>query len=78
MYLKCLANTSSFLTDWFSGAEVTMSIYWTAEEPAFDSRKGDTRFFVLLHGVRIGFAAHPLFYSVGTRISFPGVKAAGE
>jgi hypothetical protein len=33
--------------------------------------------FTLLHGVQTSFGAHPAFYPMGTRGSFPGGKAAG-
>jgi hypothetical protein len=34
--------------------------------------------FSLHHRIRNGFGAHPASYPMGTRDSFPGVKAAGE
>jgi hypothetical protein len=74
MYSKCLACPSFFLTDWFSGAEVTQYTGRLKNRGLIPER--GMRFVLLLHGIQIGLVAHPPFYPVGTLISFPGVKAA--
>jgi hypothetical protein len=44
-------------------------------EVRFPARVGN---FSLHHRVQNGSGAHPASYPVGTRVSFPGDKAAGE
>jgi hypothetical protein len=59
------------------GDGIAQSVYrravsWTSEGLQFKSRQGQD--FTSLHVVQTGSGAHPSFYSVGTRGSFPGVK----
>jgi hypothetical protein len=62
-------------------ATMAQSVYrwatgWTIGVLGFDSRR-ETGNFSLHHRVQNGSEAHPASYPMGTRVSFPGDKAAG-